>query len=116
MVVSKEKIKHILEGYDKDNLVIATACSHTSLQIFDGARKEGFKTLGITVGQKTKFYDAFPKGKPDEFFYVDSYTQLLDKHPTTDYRGIATAHLINLGGTPPMKQPGDTEAPGLAPK
>jgi 5-formaminoimidazole-4-carboxamide-1-(beta)-D-ribofuranosyl 5'-monophosphate synthetase len=79
MVVSKERIKSILDSYDKDNIVIATACSHTSLQIFDGARKEGFKTLGIAVGQKTKFYDAFPLGKPDEFFYVDSYTHLLDR-------------------------------------
>ena len=79
MVVSKDRIKRILDGYDKNNLVIATACSHTSLQIFDGARKEGFKTLGIAVGQKTKFYDAFPLGRPDEYFYVDSYTQLLDR-------------------------------------
>ncbi|MGQ9586810.1 MAG: formate--phosphoribosylaminoimidazolecarboxamide ligase [Thermoplasmata archaeon] len=79
MVVSKDRINRIIEGYDKDNLVIATACSHTSLQIFDGARKEGLRTLGIAVGQKTKFYDAFPRGKPDEFFYVDSYAQLLDR-------------------------------------
>jgi len=76
MVVSKERVNRILDNYDRDNIVIATACSHTSLQIFDGARKEGFRTLGIVVGQKTKFYDAFPRGKPDEFFYVDSYTQL----------------------------------------
>ena len=61
-MVSKDRINHIIEGYDKDNLVIATACSHTSLQIFDGARKEGFKTLGIAVGLKTMFYDAFPLG------------------------------------------------------
>ncbi len=79
MVVSKDRIRRILERYDKDNLVIATACSHSSMQIFDGARKEGFKTLGIAVGQKTKFYDAFPRGKPDEFFYIDSYTHLLDR-------------------------------------
>ncbi|EQD42100.1 protein containing IMP biosynthesis enzyme PurP, partial [mine drainage metagenome] len=26
---------------------IATLCSHSSLQIFHGARKEGFPTLGI---------------------------------------------------------------------
>jgi 5-formaminoimidazole-4-carboxamide-1-(beta)-D-ribofuranosyl 5'-monophosphate synthetase len=78
-MVSRERMSHIIEAYDKNKLTIATACSHTSLQIFDGARKEGFKTLGITVGQKTKFYDAFPKGKPDDFFYVDSYTELLDK-------------------------------------
>jgi len=78
-MVSRERISHLIDTYDKDKLTIATACSHTSLQIFDGARKEGFKTLGITVGQKTKFYDAFPRGKPDDFFYVDSYTELLDK-------------------------------------
>ncbi|OGS41943.1 MAG: 5-formaminoimidazole-4-carboxamide-1-(beta)-D-ribofuranosyl 5'-monophosphate synthetase [Euryarchaeota archaeon RBG_16_62_10] len=88
MVVSKEKIAKILQGYDRDNLVIATACSHTSLQIFDGARKEGFRTLGIAVGQKTKFYDAFPRGKPDEFFYVDSYTQLLDKAEELTARNV----------------------------
>ncbi|MCU0851771.1 MAG: formate--phosphoribosylaminoimidazolecarboxamide ligase [Thermoplasmata archaeon] len=78
-MVSQESINKIIQGYDKKNLVIATACSHTSLQIFDGARKEGFKTLGIAIGQKTKFYDAFPRGKPDEFFYVDSYSHLLDR-------------------------------------
>jgi 5-formaminoimidazole-4-carboxamide-1-(beta)-D-ribofuranosyl 5'-monophosphate synthetase len=75
-MVTKERIVQILEGYDKDNITIATACSHTSLQIFDGARKEGFKTMGIVVGQNTKFYDAFPKGKPDEFFRIDSYHDL----------------------------------------
>jgi len=92
-MVSKERIKHILEGYDKDNLVIATACSHTSLQIFDGARKEGFKTLGIAVGQKTKFYDAFPRGKPDEFFYIDSYTHLLDRaHELVEKNVIVVPH------------------------
>ncbi len=78
-MVSRDRINRIIEGYDKDNLVIATACSHTSLQIFDGARKEGFKTLGIAVGQKTKFYDAFPLGKPDEFLFVDSYKELLTR-------------------------------------
>ncbi len=78
-MVSKDRINHIIDSYDKDNLVVATACSHTSLQIFDGARKEGFKTMGIAIGQKTRFYDAFPRGKPDEFLFVDSYTELLDR-------------------------------------
>ncbi len=77
-MVPKERIDKIVEGYDKGKLTIATVCSHTSLQIFDGARKEGFKTLGITVGQHTKFYDAFPRGKPDEFLEVGSYLDLLD--------------------------------------
>jgi predicted negative regulator of RcsB-dependent stress response len=31
----------------------------------------------------------------------DFYTQLLEKHPTSEYRDVAVAHLIALGGTPP---------------
>ena len=60
---------------------IATVCSHTSLQIFDGARKEGFRTLGICLGEPPKFYDAFPGAKPDEFFSVASYQEIIEKAP-----------------------------------
>ncbi|HID26017.1 MAG TPA: formate--phosphoribosylaminoimidazolecarboxamide ligase [Thermoplasmata archaeon] len=76
MAVNKISISELLSTYDKSNLVIATVCSHSSLQIFYGARKEGFKTLGIAVGEKTRFYDAFPLGKPDEFFVVNTYKEI----------------------------------------
>jgi 5-formaminoimidazole-4-carboxamide-1-(beta)-D-ribofuranosyl 5'-monophosphate synthetase len=69
-------MKDMLASYDKKNLTIATVCSHSSLQIFNGARKEGLKTLGIAVGEKKKFYDAFPLGKPDEFLIVDNYKDI----------------------------------------
>lgn len=75
----KVKIDDILANYDKKKLTIATVCSHSSLQIFDGAKKEGFRTLGISVGKVKKFYDAFPLGKPDEFFIVDDYKDII-KH------------------------------------
>ena len=70
-------IKEMLSTYDKKNLTIATVCSHSSLQIFNGARKEGFKTLGIAVGERKKIYDAFPLGRPNEFFTVDSYKDII---------------------------------------
>jgi len=75
--MSQINISDMLTSYDKKNLRIATVCSHSSLQIFNGARKEGFKTLGISVGDKKKIYDAFPLGKPDEFFIVDNYKDIL---------------------------------------
>jgi len=56
---------------------IATVCSHSSLQIFHGARKEGLKTIGICLKAPPKYYDAFPLAKPDEFFVIDSYQDLL---------------------------------------
>jgi len=77
--MAKININGMLANYDKKKLTIATVCSHSSLQIFNGARKEGFKTLGISVGGKKKLYDAFPLGKPDEFFIVKNYKDIL-KH------------------------------------
>ncbi len=49
---------------------IATLCSHSSLQIFHGARAVGFPTLGVCVGPPPKFYDAFPLARPDRFLSV----------------------------------------------
>ena len=74
--MAEVNIKELLSTYDTENLTIATVCSHSSLQIFNGAKKEGFKTLGISVGEVKKFYDAFPLGKPDEFFTVDNYKDI----------------------------------------
>ena len=75
--MNKINIRDMLADYDRKNLRIVTVCSHSSLQIFNGARKEGFKTIGISVGEKKKFYDAFPLGKPDEFFIVNNYKDIL---------------------------------------
>ncbi|MBN1390620.1 MAG: formate--phosphoribosylaminoimidazolecarboxamide ligase [Candidatus Thermoplasmatota archaeon] len=72
------KVDRVLEGYDKDNLTIVTVCSHSSLQIFHGAKVEGLRTLGITVGRPPKLYDAFPGAKPDEFLILDTYDQIPD--------------------------------------
>ncbi len=51
---------------------VATLCSHSSLQIFHGARAEGLPTIGITVGKPARFYDAFPLARPDRFLSVRS--------------------------------------------
>jgi len=75
--MTESGIRDMLTSYDKKNLKIATVCSHSSLQIFNGARKEGFKTVGISVGEEKKYYNGFPLGKPDEFFIVDSYKDIV---------------------------------------
>src|SRR3989304_5360855 len=73
-MVSRSKIASILEDYM--GITIATVCSHSPLQIFQGARLEGFQPLGRPVGKQPKFYDAFPLGKPDEFLVVESYKDI----------------------------------------
>jgi len=76
-MVTRKAIASILEDYE--DITIATVCSHSSLQIFHGARLEGFRTVGIAVGKQPRFYDAFPLAKPDDFLLVDSYEEILDR-------------------------------------
>ncbi|HKV90814.1 MAG TPA: formate--phosphoribosylaminoimidazolecarboxamide ligase [Thermoplasmata archaeon] len=61
------------------NPTITTVCSHSSLQIFHGARVEGFRTLGICAGPPPRYYEAFPLGRPDGFLSVPKLPDLLDK-------------------------------------
>ena len=79
-MVPKNKIHKILSEYDKDKITIATLCSHSSLQIFNGAKKEGFKTLGLAIRDNNRFYDAFPLAKPDEILKLNSYSELVDNY------------------------------------
>lgn len=71
-------VKSAIDDYQWDDVTVATLCSHTSLQIFFGARQEGFKTLGIAVGEIPKYYDAYPKAKPDTFLVVRTHKDILD--------------------------------------
>lgn len=80
--------KKLLAKYDTKQLTIATACSHTSLQIFHGARQEGFKTLGICVGEPPRYYEAYPKARPDEFLKLKSYKDLLKMGPELAKRNV----------------------------
>lgn len=73
-MLDKKKVDEIVSGYK--NFKIATICSHSSLQIFKGAREEGIKTIGIVQKDKRKLYESFPLGKPDEFIEVDSYDDI----------------------------------------
>jgi 5-formaminoimidazole-4-carboxamide-1-(beta)-D-ribofuranosyl 5'-monophosphate synthetase len=55
---------------------LTTLCSHSSLQIFHGARKEGYRTLGIAQGEPPRFYEAFPLARPDSFLTVNKFSDL----------------------------------------
>ena len=78
-MIKKEEIDAILEEYDKKDITIATICSHTALQIFFGARQEGFKTLGICQPKRKGVYESFPLATPDKFLMIENYSEILDE-------------------------------------
>ncbi|UCG37583.1 MAG: formate--phosphoribosylaminoimidazolecarboxamide ligase [Candidatus Bathyarchaeota archaeon] len=76
-MIEKTTIDRILSDYDKERITIATACSHSALQIFHGAKKEGYRTLGICKRDRKHVYDSFPYGKPDKYIIVDEFSDVL---------------------------------------
>ena len=77
-MISKEEITRVLSGYDLKKVKIGTVCSHSALQIFHGARQEGFKTLGVCLRSRRSVYEAFPLARPDEYLLVDGFDEILD--------------------------------------
>jgi 5-formaminoimidazole-4-carboxamide-1-(beta)-D-ribofuranosyl 5'-monophosphate synthetase len=76
-MITCEDIGKILEGYDQKNLAIATLGSHSSLNIFKGAKEEGFRTVAICKRKDAIMYKKFPLA--DEVIIVENFTQLLDE-------------------------------------
>ncbi|MCS7108679.1 MAG: formate--phosphoribosylaminoimidazolecarboxamide ligase [Sulfolobales archaeon] len=57
------------------DISIATLCTHTSLQIFHGAKNEGFKTVGIVESKRKWFYESF-SNLIDEFIVLNNWREL----------------------------------------
>lgn len=76
-MIEKGEINEALGSYDKNKITVATLCSHSALQIFFGAKQEGFRTLGICKPETKRAYDSFPLGKPDEYLIVKNYDEIL---------------------------------------
>ena len=77
-MIQKPEIDRLIAQYDTSHLTIATICSHSALQIFHGAKKEGFRTLGICRRDRKAVYESFPEARPDEYIMVDSFQETLD--------------------------------------
>ena len=80
MADSSEPLFEWLSQYNTEEITIGVVASHSALQILHGARSEGFRTLGIAVGEgRRKIFKAFPGAEPDEWLMLENYKQMLDK-------------------------------------
>jgi 5-formaminoimidazole-4-carboxamide-1-(beta)-D-ribofuranosyl 5'-monophosphate synthetase len=76
MITSTEVAK-ILEKYDQKKLAIGTLGSHSSLNIFKGAKEEGFRTVCICKEKDAIMYKKYPL--VDELIIVKDFTELLNE-------------------------------------
>ncbi len=70
-MITKDKIDSILSKYGGKDISIATYCSHSALNIFHGAKREGFTTWGICQQKEQPFYEAFQEARPGCYINVE---------------------------------------------
>lgn len=77
-MIEKKEIADTLSDYDERDLAIGVLCSHSALQLVHGAKREGFRTLGICLRERERAYKSFPLAKPDEFLILDDFSEILE--------------------------------------
>ena len=75
MSTSKD-VGRTVEKYDPKKITIGTLGSHSSLNIFKGAKEEGFRTVCICKEKDAIMYQKFPL--VDELIIVKDFTELLN--------------------------------------
>ncbi len=76
-MITSSDIAKILSKYDLKKLAIGTLGSHSSLNIFKGAKEEGFRTVCICKEKDAIMYKKFPLA--DEMIFVEDFTELLSE-------------------------------------
>lgn len=84
----REQILEVLERYDKENIRIGAIGSHSALDIADGAKEEGFKTLIVSQKGRHRTYahyfkekrtkDGLTKGFIDEVIILEKFAKIIE--------------------------------------
>src|SRR5665647_2276906 len=74
-MITGADIGKIIDKYDQSKLAIGTLGSHSSLNIFKGAKEEGFRTVCVCKEKDAIMYQKYPL--VDELIIVKDFTELL---------------------------------------
>ena len=76
-MIAGADIGKIIGKYDQSKIAIGTLGSHSSLNIFKGAKEEGFRTVCICKEKDAIMYKKYPL--VDELIIVKDFTELLSE-------------------------------------
>ena len=88
MTARAKRIGKVLDEYDLDDLAIGTLGSHSALNIFKGAKEEGFRTVCLCKERDMILYERFPL--VDEIILVDDFAEMLDDRVQEKLRRLNT--------------------------
>ena len=75
-MIPKTEINKTLQNYDPQKITVGTIGSHSALNIFKGAKEEGFNTVCVCKKENEIMYKSFPVA--DKIIPVKEYTDLLN--------------------------------------
>ena len=87
-MIEKDEIKGLLKKYNTNNITMGTIGSHTALNIFRGAKDEGFKTLCICKRGDDIVYKRFHL--VDKIIIVEDFNEILDDNIQEELRNNNT--------------------------
>ena len=98
--VSREKIKKILENYDKNNITIGVLGGHSALDVCRGAKKYNFRTVAVCQKGREKTYAKYyktrdGKGIVDEIILVNKFSDIIKKDVQKKLQELNTIFIHN---------------------
>jgi 5-formaminoimidazole-4-carboxamide-1-(beta)-D-ribofuranosyl 5'-monophosphate synthetase len=88
-LISLEQIATIVDKYDLHNVTVGTIGSHSALEIMDGAKDEGLKTVCICQKGRELPYMRF-KRLADEIILLDKFSDILSRQNQEKLRQFNT--------------------------
>jgi len=85
-MIEVQDVQNIVDKYDKSKIAVCTLGSHSSLNIFKGAKEEGLRTVCICKEKDAIMYQKYPV--VDELIIVNDFTEILNESLQERLRGL----------------------------
>ncbi len=84
-LISRSTIQDLVESYDQSEIFIGALGSHSALDILDGAKDEGFKTIVVCQKGRERPYRAFRR-IVDDMLVVPKFSEIMGEPIQTELR------------------------------
>jgi len=103
-MIARSEIEEVLADYDLDNVIVGVLGSHSALDVCDGAKEEGFKTLVVAEKGREEVYTKYfmhrevnglRKGVVDENLVVTRFADMMSDAIQDELRSRNTLFIPN---------------------
>ncbi len=103
-MIERSEIEEVLADYDLDNVVVGVLGSHSALDVCDGAKEEGFRTIVVAERGREELYTKYfqcrvvngmKKGIVDEHLVLPKFADMMSERVQNELRSRNTLFVPN---------------------